>query len=822
MQLKLDAHSQQQSRARFWHTSRTLWFSDGRASRLACFVAALLLIAFLFADVLFLRTSLAPIDYTDVLKDPDKTSPPASLLPERPYRNVGHGIGDIGSAAYQFEPSILFLAHCFRAGESPFWDPYTAAGTVGPETVDDVKFSPFSVIVALLGGSSRIFTFVLLVLYICSCYCFLRTCTEYLGLSFVAALAGCGAFFLSGFGLANLSTAIGQPYFWSPVLLLSCLLVMRTPSRLNVLLSLLAHVGFLAITFFPTAVLCAILVYSVVLAVCVINYGRKWYRPMLLVSGIAFLALTLLGFLYGAILGAHFTYLTDLSTYAARKTPGWNLVNLVSLFSPKHFWENQRAFFLPANVLAGKIDPEVQFIGIIASLIAVQAFATRRLLQDLLVIALGVVFLIAFGQAFGLPPFTLIDKLPFFSFVRNTYWMAMLTLAASLLTAIGADRLKNRQFSTTVFLAAAIAAAFWVAHRQVGFIDQPWTRWYVTIFWLLLVAGVSLIFAARYGAWAKPLLVALLFCEGIFYVNGLRPHRQSRDTHPPPSIAWVKSRVTGPGGDRVLNLGDTGVFPNWGAALGLPQLGDLNSIGAPRWYQEFYWNHVGIGLFLSIVSPQNTLRISDDSLTLAGVRYVIVDRTFIAAISRLQSFGYRVASADSVRFVFENPHPLARAFIVRSLLPGGVFPQTIRNSATTSDATLMRDAKALGVHASGAAEPQLPDRVHLSSYRHDFVQIRTTLSSPGVLVLTDTWTPWWNAYVDGRKIHVGIVDMAFRGIALRAGTHVVEYRYEPLALRIGEWITAFSAILLALILWHWNPSLTYALLASHKLIPSSR
>jgi hypothetical protein len=784
---------------------------------LTCFVAAVSLVAFLFADVLFLRTSLAPIDYTEVLKDPSKAPVARSFLPERQYRNIGHGIGDVGSAAYQFEPAILFLTECFRTGESPFWDPYTAAGKVGPETVDDIKFSPFSVTVALLGGSSRVFTFVLLVLYICSCYCFLRACTAYLGVSFLAALAGCGAYFLSGFSFANLFTAIGQPYFWSPMLLLSCLLVIRMPSRLNLLLSVLAHVGFFAITFFPTGVLCAIVVYSVAVAVCVRTYGRKWYQPMLLVGGIGVSAVTLLGFLYSPALTANLTYLEDLSIYRARETPAWDIINVVSLFSPKHIWETQRAFSLPPNVPLGKIDPEVQFIGIIASLLAVQAFASRRMLKDPLVITLGVICLIAFGQAFGVPPFTLIDKLPFFNFVRNTYWMAMLTLAASLLVAIGVDSLKNRQFLPTVALALVVSGSFWVAYRRIGWIDQPWERWYVAIFWLLLVAGVLLIFVARYLTWAKALLVALLLCEGVFYMNGLRPHRQNRDTHLPPAIAWLKARVNGPGGYRVLNIGATGVFPDWGSALGLPQLGDLNSVGTPRWYKEFYWNHIGNGGFLTIVSPQNAFRISDESLSLAGVRYVIVDRTFDAAISRIESYGYRIASADDVRLVFENPHPLPRAFVVRTLLPGDGFPQAVRNTATTSDAMLMQHAKKWLASQASRAD----DAVELRSYHHTYFKIQATLGTPGVLVVTDTWTPWWSAYVDGRRTHVGIVDMAFRGLALTAGSHVVEFRYEPLPLRIGKWITALSAILLVLILWRWKNPIPYAPESDQRLMPSS-
>jgi post-segregation antitoxin (ccd killing protein) len=297
-----------------------------------------------------------------------------------------------------------------------------------------------------------------------------------------------------------------------------------------------------------------------------------------------------------------------------------------------------------------------------------------------------------------------------------------------------------------------------------------------------------------------------MLCEGVFYMNELRPHRDNRDTHLPPSIAWLKSKTTDASGDRILNIGETGVYPNWGAALSIPQLGDLNSIGAPRWYQDFFYNYVGHGRLLSISAPDNEVTLTDESLSLAGVRYIVIDRTFKAAIARVVGFGYPLVNSDPVRLIYENPHPLPRAFVVRNLFGGNVLPLGVREAITTVDGALVQDARQLGVPIGATVIPGVDasSNVRIIAYHHDLIRVRTALRAASILVLTDAWTPWWSAFLDSRPVHLGRADVTFRAIAVPAGEHIVEFRYVPLALRIGNWITIASAVVVLVILWKWN------------------
>lgn len=879
---------------------RRFWQQHGRdTGRGTCALCALALVLLLFGDVIFLRASLAPIDYADVLAT--TTAPrTVSWLPERAGRTILHGQGDTGAAAYQLEPAARFMAFCIRHAQSPYWDPYTATGSLGPETLVDLKFSPLIIVTAIFGGSSKAFSFVLLVLYFWSAYCLLRALTAHLGFSMAAAFGASALFFLNGFALANLYTQIGQPYFLAPILLLALLMLTAKPGPGTFALAVGANVLFLATTFFPTLVLVAIIIYGFTFSLRTSETPARWRYFLVLHAALPVLALAVLSFLYIPIFAAYLTYLNTVSQYAARVTPGISLVNLLSLFTPKHFWESYRATRLPPPPPGDAYDPWVHYIGIVGPLIAIHAFSqlNRRSLWPIWY--LGACWLTAFGQIFGIFPFTLLDYLPFFNFVRNEYWPAMLVMALVLLTAYGFDAIRAAKSFTlpcAALIGVIVCAYFAMGHHvsslrvasptptalsgignsitlsidapsaqsgtvhhtvqfggwalasdqqiikvsigvdgtdygdaaygvrrddvcrsypgrpgcpHVGWnfwldttqfsngphtltvtaytptgrltqtrrfvISNPWAPSYLAVFWIVLISS-SLLFAAartpRLALYAKLALLGLLVVEGIFYMNNLRPYRSDRDEHLSPVLAWLNTRVHDEPGSRILNIGRSGVFPNWGSALQIPQLGDLNS-GELPWYRDFFDSYIGLGLFLSLGNQNSTFLFTDDSLSLTGVHYVVVDRRIDAAVNRLSAIGYKVVRQDSIRVVFENPHPMPRAFVVHD----------------------WNDSGSLTVHAS--SEP-----VEVVSYLNTRVCLRCNLRRPGELVLMDSWHPDWTAEVGGKEVQVRKVYGAFRGIELQAGENEVVFYYKSSDLVVGETVSVVmcASLITALLIW---------------------
>jgi hypothetical protein len=794
------------------------------ASRPVCLAFAIALILLLFGDVIFLHASLAPLDYDQsILAQTTPLPPPISVLPERAGRSILDGQGDLWSGSAQFEPAMKFMAFCLRNGESPYWDPYTATGSLGPEMLVDLKFAPVTLTTALFGGSSSALSYVLVGMFLLSAYSIIRTFSTHMGLSLEAALAACTVFFLNGFALANLNLAIGQPYFLAPMVLYAMLVFIDRPTPRNAALAIAANVVLLSTTFTPTAVLALLVVYGITLTRGLAVAPHRKVRIIAIHLAIPSVSLLLLGFMYLPIFDAFGTYLLTIRDYNARRTPGVSLINILSLFTPKHFWESYVAMRLPATAPAGPFEKNIFHLGVIAPLIAVHSLSRLTRQTAPIVITAAACLLASVGQIFGIVPFTLIDSLPFFSFIQNDYWPCMACLSLTVMVAYGFDGIsETNSFSFPyVLLIGVIVSSFFFLYGYLGLYGHfesaisPWTRRYVVILWVVLaITSVLLALArcSRLTKWMKHLLLICLIGEGVYYMNGLRPYQSDRGEHVPESIAWLKSAVASHPGSRILNIGRFGVFPDWGSALQIPQLG-LLSFSVP-WYEAFFHRYIGSDLFLSLgASPQTTQYLfSDASLSLVGVRYVVVDRPNGRAAARLAALGYLIIHEDALRFIFENPHAMARSFAVPDLhtldgLPSDIGMSTLR-SATTTDQALLSEAKLFGIPTdvppkAAVPEPDHANPVEVTAYHHDRVHIHCDLTVPALVVLTDSWNPRWSATIDQKPAYVGKVDVAFRGVAVAAGQHEIEFRYYPPSRLWGQMISGATLIILMTGLWFW-------------------
>jgi hypothetical protein len=687
----------------------------------------------------------------------------------------------------------------------------------------DAKFAPVSVTVALFGGSSTALSFVLVGMFLLAGYSIFRTFTAYMGLSLGAALAAAAVFFLNGFALCNLNLAIGQPYFLAPLLLHAMLIFSRHQTPRNAVLAIAANAALLSTTFTPTAVMAFLTVYAITLSLSLGRSPDRKVRLGVILAAVPAVSLLLLGFLYLPIFDAFGTYLRTIQTYNARRTPGISLINLLSLFTPKHFWESYGMMRLPLTAPAGPYNKLTFHLGVIGPLIAAHSLSRLKRPHAPVILAAAACFSASVGQIFGIFPFTLIDKLPFFSFVMNDYWFCMACLSLVVLVAYGYDAIcETNAFNyVSMLLAGIILGSFVYLYFYLGLwghfeaATDFWTKRYIKIFGAIVAAALVLLVSARrpgLAKWIKPLLLICLIGEGVYYMDFLRPDRSNRDEQLPESIVWLKSAVDRHPGSRVLDIGRNGVFPNWGSAVQIPELG-LLSFGM-SWYERFYHQYVGSDMFLAVgASPATTTyTFSDASLSLVGVRYVIADTGNPRALDLLAGLGYQVVHRDAIRLIFENPHALARSFAVRKVWTLDGLPsdagESVSESATTNDQTLLSEVKRLGIPVDASeGGASSPDAVQVTSYHHDRIDVHCSLSQAALIVLVDAWNPRWSATVDRKPAYIGKVDVAFRGIAVAAGQHEIEFRYYPPSRLFGQLISAATLLGLLVRLWFWNKSL---------------
>jgi hypothetical protein len=134
--------------------------------------------------------------------------------------------------------------------------------------------------------------------------------------------------------------------------------------------------------------------------------------------------------------------------------------------------------------------------------------------------------------------------------------------------------------------------------------------------------------------------------------------------------------------------------------------------------------------------------------------------------------------SKAVLFPNDRPRDFARAAVIESDSPPAVPPLGAQNSDSESESCQM-------IHCS----PQ-------------HVVIEANLTRPGLVVLSDTWFPDWQARVttsgEMKITPIYRTNRILRGVWLPAGASQVEFRYRPASLFRGAAISATSWILLAI------------------------
>ena len=87
---------------------------------------------------------------------------------------------------------------------------------------------------------------------------------------------------------------------------------------------------------------------------------------------------------------------------------------------------------------------------------------------------------------------------------------------------------------------------------------------------------------------------------------------------------------------------------------------------------------------------------------------------------------------------------------------------------------------------------------------NDHHELEVKTNGPGVLVVTDTDYPGWEATIDGKPAPILRANGAFRAVEVPAGTHRVEFDFHPSFARSGLLVTLLFVALIPLAAWRWR------------------
>ena len=85
----------------------------------------------------------------------------------------------------------------------------------------------------------------------------------------------------------------------------------------------------------------------------------------------------------------------------------------------------------------------------------------------------------------------------------------------------------------------------------------------------------------------------------------------------------------------------------------------------------------------------------------------------------------------------------------------------------------------------GGIPERMRGTVALTGYRAEEVELDATMDTAGLVVLTDTFYPGWQADVDGAPTPIVRANYFARGVFVDRGTHHIVFRYRPNSHRAG-------------------------------------
>jgi hypothetical protein len=211
-----------------------------------------------------------------------------------------------------------------------------------------------------------------------------------------------------------------------------------------------------------------------------------------------------------------------------------------------------------------------------------------------------------------------------------------------------------------------------------------------------------------------------------------------------------------------------------------------------------------------------TLRIETDAKTENGITLWRNSRSMISPESKLYINGIEVSGNlcfntytkrdnpfELIKtyqkfYLYQNREAMYRAFIVQEALFRGNDSEIL--SLLKNSSFNWKNAVVIFGKNNSIKYPDANSSININEYGPTHIKIHVTTNQPGFLMLTDTYYPGWNAYVNGTHEVIFRANYAFRAIKITPGTHIVEFKYEPTSVYLGGVISLFSLLIFITIL----------------------
>lgn len=491
-----------------------------------------------------------------------------------------------------------------------------------------------------------------------------------------------------------------------------------------------------------------------------------------------------------------------------------NLTTAVTLICPNFFGNPlDHSYIWPFKSFQNYNEQSI-FFGLTPLALAVGAIFADSKSRPLLIISALAVFCIV--VAWHLPGFEAISHLPVFSMAPSKRLRLPFVFLTAVMAGYGYDifleRLKSGNSTKKGFYASVsiilvtILLFIWIIilkgpvayailpgtfgdkilHSVFAF--RQWRTYLPLVIAITLVIGYLLSLRSQRISRCFPnALLALTAFELCALGWGYNPMVKESEILPAvPAVEFLQKREQQP--YRILTT-DGYFYPNYGATYGIA---DVAGYDAPVYqcFSDLYLAQGGRSIGGQIDSRQQW----DPNWALVdflNVRYVISPRD-------LSPDKYKMLFENKYFAIYENLHAMPRAFMVydSEVISDRktVLDKMLNNRVDLSRKVLLDEPLQNPVTAT--LGPPAVFSVEHVKYATDEVVLRVTSDKPGILVMSDLYTPDWRVRIDDREVKLYRANYAFRAVSVPQGGHIVTFRYAPLTYIIGVAMTICGMVVL--------------------------
>ncbi|RJQ33016.1 MAG: hypothetical protein C4562_01860 [Actinobacteria bacterium] len=152
---------------------------------------------------------------------------------------------------------------------------------------------------------------------------------------------------------------------------------------------------------------------------------------------------------------------------------------------------------------------------------------------------------------------------------------------------------------------------------------------------------------------------------------------------------------------------------------------------------------------------------------------------------------YKLVYYEKDLSVYQNTKVMPRAYMAfnyKVISIGGKILEELKSNFDYQTPIIEKEPKYFGAikNYEGKALTQI------KKYKPQEIKIKVSTPKKGLLLLSDTYYPGWNVYVDGKKAEIFRANYAFRAVPLNKGKHTVIFSYEPVSFRVGFFISIMT------------------------------